>query len=178
MQVSGFQAEPGCPAFWIVFRAGSGEERGAFSIPLRMSMSEVSLPLFTLIKLSYTKALEWSRLVPGPEVKSSSEIMNPDTVHCKLSRWMDKQTDVFIQLNTTQNIKYGLLIYTETWMTLKTIMLSEISHNEKNICDLYFDTMFKKCELIYSNRKWISGCLWIGRGWEWEVRGNFWESWI
>ena len=78
----------------------------------------------------------------GPEVKSSSEIMNSDTVHCKLSRCMDKQTDVFIQLNTTQNIKYGLLIYTETWMALKTIMLSEISQNEKNICDLYFDTIF------------------------------------
>ena len=28
-------------------------------------------------KLCYTKALEWSRLVPGPEAKSSSEIRNP-----------------------------------------------------------------------------------------------------
>ena len=82
----------------------------------------------------------------GLEIKSSLlETTNsaaPTTVHCKLSRCMDKQTDVFIQLNTTQNIKYGLLIYTETWMALKTIMLSEISQNEKNICDLYFDTIF------------------------------------
>ena len=35
-------------------------------------------PFFTLIKLCYTKALEWSSLVPGPEAKSSFlEIMNP-----------------------------------------------------------------------------------------------------
>ena len=33
-------------------------------------------PFYTLIKLCYTKALEWSSLVPGSEVKSSSEIMN------------------------------------------------------------------------------------------------------
>ena len=36
-----------------------------------------SVPFFTLIKLCYAKALEWSSLVPGPEAKSSSsEIMN------------------------------------------------------------------------------------------------------
>ena len=43
-----------------------------------MSMSEIfSVPFLTLIKLSYTKALEWSSLVPGPEATSSSEITNP-----------------------------------------------------------------------------------------------------
>ena len=31
---------------------------------------------FTLIKLCYTKALEWSSLAPNPEAKSSSEITN------------------------------------------------------------------------------------------------------
>ena len=42
-----------------------------------MSVSEAfSVPFLTLIKLCYTKALEWSRLVPGPEAKSSSEITN------------------------------------------------------------------------------------------------------
>ena len=46
-----------------------------------MSMSEVfSVPFYALIKLCYTKAHEWSSLVPGPEVKSSLE-----TVHRKLS---------------------------------------------------------------------------------------------
>ena len=36
------------------------------------------LLLLTLVKLCYTKALEWSSLVPGPEAKSSSsEITNP-----------------------------------------------------------------------------------------------------
>ena len=52
--------------------------RGAFSIPLLMSTSEVLCPFFTLLKLCFTEALEWSSLVPGPEAKSSSsEITNP-----------------------------------------------------------------------------------------------------
>ena len=42
-----------------------------------MSMSEAfSISFFTLIKLCYTKVLEWSSLVPSPEAKSSSEITN------------------------------------------------------------------------------------------------------
>ena len=46
--------------------------RGAFSIPLLMSMSEAFfVPFLTLIKLFYTKALEWSNLVPSPKAKSS-----------------------------------------------------------------------------------------------------------
>ena len=51
---------------------------GALSVPLLMSMSEAfAVPYNTLIKLCYTKALEWSSLVPGPKVKSSSlEITN------------------------------------------------------------------------------------------------------
>ena len=52
--------------------------RGTLSVPLLMSMSEAfSAPLLTLVKLCYTKALERSSLVPGPEAKSSSEISNP-----------------------------------------------------------------------------------------------------
>ena len=36
------------------------------------------VPFYTLIKLCYTKTLEWSSLVRGPEAKSSSlETMNP-----------------------------------------------------------------------------------------------------
>ena len=51
---------------------------GALPIRLLISMSEAFyVPFYTLIKLSYTKALEWSSLVPGPETKSSSsEITN------------------------------------------------------------------------------------------------------
>ena len=50
---------------------------GPLPVPLLMSMSEAfSVPFYTLIKLCYTKALDWSSLVPGPEVKSSSEITN------------------------------------------------------------------------------------------------------
>ena len=52
---------------------------GALSVTLLMSMSEAfSVPFYPLIKLCFTKALEWSSLVPGPEDKSSSlEIKNP-----------------------------------------------------------------------------------------------------
>ena len=52
---------------------------GAFFIPLLMSVSEAfSVSFHTLLKLWYTKALEWLSLVPGPEAKSSSlEITNP-----------------------------------------------------------------------------------------------------
>ena len=47
--------------------------RLALSAPLLMSVSETfSIPFYTLIKLCYTKALEWSRLVHGSKVKSSS----------------------------------------------------------------------------------------------------------
>ena len=52
--------------------------KGAFSVPLLMSMSEAfSVPFYTLIKFCYTKALERSSLVSGPKAKSSSlEITN------------------------------------------------------------------------------------------------------
>ena len=60
--------------------------RGAVSVPLLMSMSEAfSVPFDTLIKLCYTKALERSSLVPGPEAKSSLEITNPTWFTVKLS---------------------------------------------------------------------------------------------
>ena len=58
--------------------------RGVLSVPLLMSMLDAfSVPILTWIKLCYTKALEWSSLVPGPEAQSPSEIKNPTlfTVH-------------------------------------------------------------------------------------------------
>ena len=52
--------------------------RATFSRPLLMSVSQAfSVPFLTLIKFCYARALEGSSLVPGPEDKSSSEIMNP-----------------------------------------------------------------------------------------------------
>ena len=51
-------------------------------------MSEAfSVTFLTLIKFCYTKALEWSSLVPGLETKSSSEIKNltPSTIKCYIS---------------------------------------------------------------------------------------------
>ena len=52
--------------------------RGAFSVPFWRLCQKLSLSVFTLIKLCYTKALEWSSLAPGHEAKSSSlEIKNP-----------------------------------------------------------------------------------------------------
>ena len=51
--------------------------RRALFVPLLMSMTEAfSVFIYTLIKLCYTKALEGSSLVPGPEAKSSLEIRN------------------------------------------------------------------------------------------------------
>ena len=50
---------------------------GAFSVPILMSMSEVSLSFLTVIKLLPHKSSEDSSLVPGPKAKSSSEITNP-----------------------------------------------------------------------------------------------------
>ena len=51
---------------------------GAFSVPILMSMSEVSLSFLTVIKLLPHKSSEDSSLVPGPKAKSSfSEIINP-----------------------------------------------------------------------------------------------------
>ena len=49
-------------------------------------MSEAfPVPFHTLIKPCYAKALEGSRLFPGPKAKSSSEIMNstPFTINCQ-----------------------------------------------------------------------------------------------
>ena len=51
-----------------VYKALKRLARGALCLPLLMSMSEsFSVPFYTLIKLCYTEALEWSSLVPGGE---------------------------------------------------------------------------------------------------------------
>ena len=62
--------------------------RGALSILLLMSMSEAFSALFcTLIKLCYTKALEWSSLVAGPEAKSSSSEITKLTFFTISYKW-------------------------------------------------------------------------------------------
>ena len=63
---------------------------GALSVPFLMSVSEAFfVPYYTLIKLGYTKALEWPTLVPDPKAKSSSEITNliPFTTRYQLLLW-------------------------------------------------------------------------------------------
>ena len=63
-----------------VYKALKRLARGALCLPLLMSMSKAfSAPFYTLIKLCYTEALEWSSLVPGGEEAkySSLEITNP-----------------------------------------------------------------------------------------------------
>ena len=51
---------------------------GTLHPPSDVCVRSFLCPLSTLIQLCYTKALEWSSLVPGPKAKpSSSEIMNP-----------------------------------------------------------------------------------------------------
>jgi len=79
---------------------------GTLSVPLLMPMSEaLSVRFHTLIKLCYTKALEWVSLVPGPKAKSSSEIKNltPFTI------------SYYQELNTQENWKH-ILIETHTQM--------------------------------------------------------------
>ena len=62
---------------------------GGLSVPSLMSMSEAfSVHFLTWIKLCYTKALEWSSLVPGSEAKSSSEIMNLKAIKFTISYQM------------------------------------------------------------------------------------------
>ena len=57
--------------------SSSSTSEGALSIPFLMSMPETFCdPFYTLLKLSYIKALEQSFLTPCPEPKSSSEIRN------------------------------------------------------------------------------------------------------
>ena len=85
-----------------------------------MSMSETfSVPFYTLIKLCYTKSLEWSSLVPGPKAKSSpSEITNPtlftisyqflDQVHVQLNSEC-REHDLKVSIHI--NIRYEELIW-------------------------------------------------------------------
>ena len=49
---------------------------GTLHPPSDVCVRSFLCPLSTLIQLCYTKALEWSSLVPGPKAKPSSEIMN------------------------------------------------------------------------------------------------------
>ena len=73
-------------------------ERGAISVPLLMSVSEAfSVSFLIQIKLCYTKTLEWSSLVPGPEAKSL-EITNPTSF------------TVSYQLHISIALKYLLLL--------------------------------------------------------------------
>ena len=63
---------------WEVYsslaKTGKG---GTLHPPSDVCVRSFLCPFFTLIKLCFTKALEWSSLVPGPRAKSSSEITNP-----------------------------------------------------------------------------------------------------
>ena len=62
----------------LVRLLSGGHSPSPAPVPILRSMSEdFSVPFHSLIKLCYTKTLEWSILVPGPEAKSSTlEITN------------------------------------------------------------------------------------------------------
>ena len=77
---------------------------GALSATSWCLCQKLSLSLFTLIKLCYTKTLECSTLVPGPEAKSSLEVTHlmlftvSYEQHCALPRaswvpspWVDEK---------------------------------------------------------------------------------------
>ena len=67
---------------------------------------KLSLSFFTLIKTLLHKALEWSSLVPGPDAKSSSEIMNltPFTVSYHQSWSWKKKTWKGCEFNFCYNL--------------------------------------------------------------------------
>ena len=60
---------------------------------VRHDWATCTFTFYTLTKLCYIKALEWSSLVPGPKAKSSSEITNPTSftvsyyLRAKLLQW-------------------------------------------------------------------------------------------
>ena len=62
----------------LVRLLSGGHSPSPAPVPILRSMSEdFSVPFHSLIKLCYTKTLEWSSLVPGPKAKSSTlEITN------------------------------------------------------------------------------------------------------
>ena len=69
-------------SFWVSLFPERVAATVALSVPLLMSTSEAfSVRFYTSIKLCYTKALEWSRLVLDLKAKSSSEIMNLTSWH-------------------------------------------------------------------------------------------------
>jgi len=76
-----------------------------------MSMSETfSVPFHTLIKLCYTKALEWSSLVPGPKAESSfSEITNLTLFIISFSIVNKAEIDVFLREGNGTPLQYSCL---------------------------------------------------------------------
>ena len=71
--------------------------RGTLSATFWCLCQKLLLSSFTLIKLCYKKALEWSSLVPGSEAKSSSlKITNPTSFTVSyLYTQMSMHTDTF-----------------------------------------------------------------------------------
>ena len=70
-----------------LLRLGGG---GALHPPSDVYVRSFLCLFFTLIKLCYTKSLEWSSLIPGPKAKSSSEITYPAsfTISYQFDIWM------------------------------------------------------------------------------------------
>ena len=70
------------------------------------------------------------------------------------------QTGINIQWETTQYLKG---INPKIWMNLKIIMLSERSHTKQSTyCTVSLTESFRKCKVIYSDIKQISGYLGTG----------------
>ena len=67
-------------------------EGGTHHPPSDVCVRSFFCPFFTLIKLCYTKALEWSSLVPGPKAKSL-EIINPTSFTISY-QWGDHESDI------------------------------------------------------------------------------------
>ena len=93
-------------------------ESGVFSIPFWCLCQKLSQkPFHTLIKLCYTKALEWSSLLPGPEAKSSS--LEIRIIHCKLS--------IFLQIFDDRHL-IGVRWYLIIILICISLIMSNVEH--------------------------------------------------
>ena len=77
----------------------------------------------TLIKPCYTKALEWSSLIPGPEAKSSSEILNPTSLTISYHRGALWTTDCY---SVFQSNYFFLDFQCENLVELLRIKLTQV----------------------------------------------------
>lgn len=74
-----------------------------------------------------------------------------ETTQTPINRWMDKHIVAYCHNKNELSIDISI-----TWMNLKIIILSERSQTQKKKCIVFIQNS-RTCDLIYSDRKQISG---------------------